>query len=80
MAPYERRVTELLKVGRDKRALKLLKKRVSSSSKNSQVPVRYWKWSKQELQIRNPIRPGFEVPLTLHVRAAWNTLASKEEA
>lgn len=31
LAPYERRVTELLKVGRDKRALKLLKKRVSHS-------------------------------------------------
>ena len=29
LAPYERRVTELLKVGRDKRALKLCKKKVS---------------------------------------------------
>ena len=32
MAPYERRVTELLKVGRDKRALKLCKKKVSAVS------------------------------------------------
>ena len=29
-APYEKRVMELLKVGRDKRALKFIKKRVSS--------------------------------------------------
>ena len=28
LAPYERRVTELLKVGRDKRALKLCKRKV----------------------------------------------------
>ena len=28
LAPYERRVTELLKVGKDKRALKLCKKKV----------------------------------------------------
>ncbi len=28
LAPYERRLTELLKVGRDKRALKLAKKKV----------------------------------------------------
>eukprot|EP00891_Asterochloris_glomerata_P000432 jgi/Astpho2/432/fgenesh1_pm.00011_%23_13_t len=30
MAPYERRVTELLKVGRDKRALKLCKKKLGT--------------------------------------------------
>ena len=29
LAPYERRVSELLKVGKDKRALKLCKKKVS---------------------------------------------------
>ena len=29
LAPYERRVTELLKVGKDKRALKLCKRKVS---------------------------------------------------
>lgn len=28
LAPYERRVTELLKVGKDKRALKLCKRKV----------------------------------------------------
>ena len=28
LAPYEKRVTELLKVGKDKRALKLCKKKV----------------------------------------------------
>ena len=31
LAPYERRVSELLKVGKDKRALKLCKKKVSYS-------------------------------------------------
>lgn len=30
LAPYEKRVQELLKVGKDKRALKLLKKKVSN--------------------------------------------------
>ena len=30
LAPYEKRVSELLKVGKDKRALKLCKKKVSS--------------------------------------------------
>lgn len=30
LAPYEKRVTELLKVGKDKRALKLCKKKVRS--------------------------------------------------
>ena len=30
MAPYEKRVGELLKVGKDKRALKLCKKKVST--------------------------------------------------
>jgi large subunit ribosomal protein L36e len=30
LAPYERRVSELLKVGKDKRALKLCKKKVSN--------------------------------------------------
>ena len=30
LAPYERRVTELLKTGRDKRALKLCKRKVDS--------------------------------------------------
>ena len=29
LAPYERRITELLKVGKDKRALKVAKKKVS---------------------------------------------------
>lgn len=29
LAPYEKRVSELLKVGKDKRALKLCKKKVS---------------------------------------------------
>ena len=28
LAPYERRITELLKVGKDKRALKVAKKKV----------------------------------------------------
>jgi hypothetical protein len=32
LAPYEKRVTELLKVGKDKRALKLCKKKVGSAS------------------------------------------------
>ena len=32
LAPYERRVTELLKVGRDKRALKLCKRKVNHPS------------------------------------------------
>ena len=32
LAPYEKRVTELLKVGKDKRALKLCKKKVSRLS------------------------------------------------
>jgi len=31
LAPYEKRVSELLKVGKDKRALKLCKKKVISS-------------------------------------------------
>ncbi len=35
LAPYEKRVTELLKVGKDKRALKLCKKKVSSVSPRS---------------------------------------------
>ena len=30
LAPYEKRVSELLKVGKDKRALKLCKKKVST--------------------------------------------------
>lgn len=35
-APYEKRVLELLKVGRDKRALKFIKKRVSIDDSNVQ--------------------------------------------
>jgi Ribosomal protein L36e len=31
LAPYEKRLTELLKVGRDKRALKLAKKKVNEA-------------------------------------------------
>jgi len=31
LAPYEKRVIELLKIGKDKRALKFAKKRVSGS-------------------------------------------------
>ncbi len=34
LAPYEKRVTELLKVGKDKRALKLCKKKV--------IPIPLW--------------------------------------
>ena len=41
MAPYERRVTELLKVGRDKRALKLCKKKVSIVSQAVVTRSRY---------------------------------------
>lgn len=33
-APYERRAMELLKVSKDKRALKFIKKRVSQSTNN----------------------------------------------
>ena len=36
LAPYERRIIELLKVQRDKRALKFAKKRVSSSTTATQ--------------------------------------------
>ena len=32
LAPYEKRVSELLKVGKDKRALKLCKKKVSNAN------------------------------------------------
>ncbi len=32
LAPYERRITELLKVGKDKRALKVAKKKVSCTA------------------------------------------------
>lgn len=34
LAPYERRVSELLKVGKDKRALKLCKKKVSNQQRD----------------------------------------------
>ena len=42
LAPYERRVTELLKVGRDKRALKLLKKRVCTPHQGTSAVVTEW--------------------------------------
>ena len=34
LAPYEKRIIELLKVSKDKRALKLAKKRVSAFAKS----------------------------------------------
>lgn len=38
-APYERRAMELLKVSKDKRALKFIKKRVSATSGPLQLPL-----------------------------------------
>ena len=42
LAPYEKRVTELLKVGKDKRALKLCKKKVSCCKLLLLQPCALW--------------------------------------
>ena len=42
LAPYERRVSELLKVGKDKRALKLCKKKVSNQQREFAYVVPKW--------------------------------------
>ena len=42
LAPYERRVSELLKVGKDKRALKLCKKKVSNQYREFVYVVPKW--------------------------------------
>lgn len=39
LAPYEKRIIELLRVGKDKRALKLAKKRVSGLHAHSGFPL-----------------------------------------
>ena len=41
LAPYEKRVSELLKVGKDKRALKLCKRKVSTPNHLDLVGTEY---------------------------------------
>jgi large subunit ribosomal protein L36e len=44
-APYEKRLMELLKVGRDKRALKLAKRKVSKRERGAKrcATLHFWK-------------------------------------
>lgn len=43
LAPYEKRIIELLRVGKDKRALKLAKKRVSRSYMHNPAVDKKWR-------------------------------------
>lgn len=56
LAPYEKRITELLKVGKDKRALKLAKKKVRVEAAN-RISIA------AEFQIPNTLEPSCSVPL-----------------
>lgn len=70
LAPYERRVTELLKVGKDKRALKLCKKKVGSKLRAALHS------NKANLASYENSYAGDQLVI---VYAAWNSLARKEE-
>jgi large subunit ribosomal protein L36e len=44
-APYEKRITELLKVGKDKRALKLAKRKLGILTREQRRRERRWRMS-----------------------------------
>lgn len=56
LAPYERRVSELLKVGKDKRALKLCKKKVSALVVSFPSMLQVWILNICHLQLGTHLR------------------------